>query len=887
MAQIIKHRRGSLESLSAVTSSLQKGEIVIASGSSNLTVNNGSSIVFVASEAGQVQAVNRFLMGTNAPNNFAAGTYNGLLKGVPYYASGSATLYLLGEGTNDIPNLVGNIQPFSTSVDSRLDSLEASVGGSDITTRVTTLEAFTGSQETKNATLATYTASVNSRLDQLSTDTGSQNTRITTLESKATTLETVTSSLLIETANLETFSASAILRLNSLETDTGSQNTRISVLETKATTLETVTSSLLIETANLETFSASALTRLTNIESATSSINSTNTAQNSRLTSLESVTGSYAKLSGGNTFIGTQIITGSLFVTANLVVQGSSSLENITASAVDIGTNIVKLNTSTPAVRFGGISVQDSGSAAGVSGSLFWDSLNNHWLYVQPSGANEGYNSAILIAGPQNTGSIGNEIGITAGYIPVAGGENHIENSIITQATDNTKVTIDGKLGVSGSFELSSSATNFLIEGNQFSQTYLTSNGAIVLNPGFGGVEMVGSYRTFQATDITAQGTLSASVITGIGNVTAFSTSVDSRLDSVEASLGGGGAVGTRVTALEAFTSSQETKNTTLQTYTASVDSRLNQLSTDTGSQNTRITTLESKATTLQTYTASVDSRLNQLSTDTGSQNTRITTLETKATTLASVTSSLLIETANLETFSASALLRLSSLETDTGSQNTRITTLESKATTLQTYTASVDSRLNQLSTASGSAIGRLNNLESFTSSTFPTFSTSVDTRLDTLEGTGTIQGVGQGNAVTFASINSVGNLTVGGDLVVEGNSVTLNTSILVVEDKTIQLASGSTNAATANGAGIEVLGANATFTYASSPNAWTANIPFSASAFTGSFNVPGGASTKRIAFRNTNDNISFVSAPTTSGDLVQWDGSDFVMSNVIDGGSF
>ncbi len=39
MAQIIKHRRGSLEALSAVTSSLQKGEIVIASGSSNLNEN--------------------------------------------------------------------------------------------------------------------------------------------------------------------------------------------------------------------------------------------------------------------------------------------------------------------------------------------------------------------------------------------------------------------------------------------------------------------------------------------------------------------------------------------------------------------------------------------------------------------------------------------------------------------------------------------------------------------------------------------------------------------------------------------------------------------------------------------------------------------------------
>jgi len=77
MAQIIKHRRGSLEALSVVTSSLQKGEIVIASGSSNLSVTNGASIVFAVPENGQVQAVNRVLRGTNAPSTFSSATYNG------------------------------------------------------------------------------------------------------------------------------------------------------------------------------------------------------------------------------------------------------------------------------------------------------------------------------------------------------------------------------------------------------------------------------------------------------------------------------------------------------------------------------------------------------------------------------------------------------------------------------------------------------------------------------------------------------------------------------------------------------------------------------------------------------------------------------------------
>lgn len=132
-----------------------------------------------------------------------------------------------------------------------------------------------------------------------------------------------------------------------------------------------------------------------------------------------------------------------------------------------------------------------------------------------------------------------------------------------------------------------------------------------------------------------------------------------------------------------------------------------------------------------------------------------------------------------------------------------------------------------------------------------------------------------------------MGDIIVTGDLTVQGNTVTLNTANLVVEDKIIVLASGSTNASQADGSGILISGSGATFTYAATPDAWTANRPFSGSAFTGSLNVPGGASSKRIAFRGTTDTIEFVAAPTTAGDLVQWDGSGFVMSNVIDGGSF
>ena len=119
MAQIIKHRRGTLEALSAITSSLQKGEIVIASGSTNLTSSNWNAITFVVPTDGQVQATNRIIRGAVAPNVFPGSTYGGMLNGVPFYASSSTqlpTLFLLNQDGNESINLVGNIQPYSSSV---------------------------------------------------------------------------------------------------------------------------------------------------------------------------------------------------------------------------------------------------------------------------------------------------------------------------------------------------------------------------------------------------------------------------------------------------------------------------------------------------------------------------------------------------------------------------------------------------------------------------------------------------------------------------------------------------------------------------------------------------------------------------------------------------
>jgi len=71
---------------------------------------------------------------------------------------------------------------------------------------------------------------------------------------------------------------------------------------------------------------------------------------------------------------------------------------------------------------------------------------------------------------------------------------------------------------------------------------------------------------------------------------------------------------------------------------------------------------------------------------------------------------------------------------------------------------------------------------------------------------------------------NNSGLVQIKGDLQVLGNTVTLSSSTMTVADLNITVAQGAANAAAANGAGLTVDGASATFTYSSSGDQWNMN---------------------------------------------------------------
>lgn len=76
------------------------------------------------------------------------------------------------------------------------------------------------------------------------------------------------------------------------------------------------------------------------------------------------------------------------------------------------------------------------------------------------------------------------------------------------------------------------------------------------------------------------------------------------------------------------------------------------------------------------------------------------------------------------------------------------------------------------------------------------------------------------------------GNLTVTGNLQVDGTTTTINSTTYTVDDKNITLASGAGSSSAADGAGITIDGASATWNYVHSDTSWTANKNIKAPRF-------------------------------------------------------
>ena len=183
---------------------------------------------------------------------------------------------------------------------------------------------------------------------------------------------------------------------------------------------------------------------------ATNSLSSSN--------AINSISSSY--LSGGNIIASSISSSGNLFVqgnttlAGNFTVLGTSSVINVSSSVI-IGGNKVYVNAYSPFTRYAGLSAYDSGSASGYSSSIYWDSLNNYWLF-QGTGDSYGsiLSSSVLIGGPIS--QLGSEGLLTTNFIPKAQSGSNIANSLLSDS--GTQLLYTGTSGISSSII---SATGF------------------------------------------------------------------------------------------------------------------------------------------------------------------------------------------------------------------------------------------------------------------------------------------------------------------------------------------------------------------------------------------------------------------------------------------
>jgi hypothetical protein len=279
-----------------------------------------------------------------------------------------------------------------------------------------------------------------------------------------------------------------------------------------------------------------------NLSTFSSSVASTFSNQNS-------ATSSYARINSTNTFNGTQTISGSLLVTQDLIILGSSSIQNVSSSTLNIGTNIITVATNQPSVRFGGLAIIDSGSAGG-SGSILYDSVEDEFVFLH-RGNGINITSSHFLMGPETIDNLGNEIYLTNNRLPKGTGKEHLNDSNISDT--GTLITL---------------GSNSVVNGT------LLATGTTLVSSSEQVVGILNSVNTYTSSQDNKNSTLA----TYTGSIDTKFTTLGTYTSSLE----------TKNSTLATYTGSLETKNSTLATYTGSVNSQLSSLITATSSYETR-----------------------------------------------------------------------------------------------------------------------------------------------------------------------------------------------------------------------------------------------------------------------------------------------------------
>ncbi len=521
------------------TSSLNDS-IIFTAGAVKEYVNFRTEAILTAIGAADITAV-------NAGNGLSGGGVSGdvtlhLNTGSAHFTNGVKTkLNIDGviSGSSQIVSILGPLNTFSSSQELKYSTLASYTGSvnnqltelystaSNHEVRIDNLEIFSSSVDTTYEEIASGTHTLISGSSQLSgkvipnlsgsftgsytgSFTGTFTGPLTGLAQYASQVATVTTGTTTDTTLYPMFSTSPAPNTYITPTTHPSGSfyyngvTRKVYGETFVGAIE-ATNGVLSGSAQiidilgpLNTFSASQELKDSTLATYTGSIDTKNntlgvyTASNdTKWSTLGSLSGSFARIDSANTFNGSQIVSGSLTITQDLVVLGSSSIQNISSSRLDIGDNIIQLNVNQPSVRFGGIAIFDSGSAGG-SGSFLYDAVQDEFIFVH-KGNGTNITSSHFVLGPETIDDLGNELYLTNNRIPKGTGKEHLNDSNITDT--GTLITLGSDVVVTGTLVTTGTP---LVSGSSQITLSSTIGGGTSANVQFGslGIGMAASGTT-------------------------------------------------------------------------------------------------------------------------------------------------------------------------------------------------------------------------------------------------------------------------------------------------------------------------------------------------------------------------------------------------------
>jgi predicted acyltransferase (DUF342 family) len=353
MAQIIKHRRGSIANVGTL-SPVNAGEIILGTGS----IGNLVGPVLFVGDSSSYKAVPQLYYGSSAPD---ISTY-GQLEGVSFYNSTDKNLYILKAAGN-----------------TRLD-LAGAVSGSAITPLSITTGLITGSNLylSGNATIdgnitlggnisvgnsdtdfvifgADISSSIIPDVD-IAFDLGTNSKRWRTIYAQQGVFTSASGSFSGSFVGDGSGLTGLVTELN-ITSDSGSGS------------VDLLTQALsIVGTANEVETSISGQTITIGLPNDVTIGGDLTVGGND----IKSSTGdTVLTLSGSNASFANNLVIG-----GNLTVSGTSTIINSTT--VEIGDNIIALN-GTGAVN-AGLVVKDPTSPNTVSGSLLWDTTNDYWI---------------------------------------------------------------------------------------------------------------------------------------------------------------------------------------------------------------------------------------------------------------------------------------------------------------------------------------------------------------------------------------------------------------------------------------------------------------------------------------------------------------------------